>query len=75
MRFIISEDQWLEEYRKDKYKIWIRATLSDNLCYRFSQYEDWMDIKAICELNKLKVIKLKIYCNIILNKGLNLFLN
>jgi hypothetical protein len=58
MKFITSDDQWLEEYRKDKYKTWIRATLSDNLCYRFSLYEDWMDIKDICELNKLQVIKL-----------------
>jgi hypothetical protein len=60
MKFITSDSQWLEEYRQDKYKIWIRATLSDKLCYRFSNYEDWMDIKAICELNRLKVIRLGI---------------
>ena len=58
MNFITSETQWLEEYRKDKYKIWIRATLSNNICYRFSNYENWMELKTLCETNKLKVIKL-----------------
>lgn len=52
---ITSYDQWLEEYRKDKYKIWIRATLSNNQQYYLPDINQWKELKEICKTNKLKV--------------------
>jgi len=54
---ITSHKEWLEEYRKDKYKRWIRTTLSDNSEYYLPNYEDWYKIKNNCYKNNLKVIK------------------
>jgi hypothetical protein len=54
---ITSYEQWLQEYRKDKYKIWIRATLSNNQEYYLPDVKDWKDLKEICKTNKLKVKK------------------
>ncbi len=56
--FITSHEQWLEEYRKDKYKIWIRATLSNNIEYYLPDHNKWIELKSFCEKNKLKVNKL-----------------
>lgn len=57
MNFITSYDEWLEEYRKDKYKIWIRVSLSDNKEYYLPEFKQWVDLKQFCEDNKLRVIK------------------
>ncbi len=52
-----SYDQWLEEYRKDKYKIWIRATLSnDQECY-LPDIDSWKELKQLCQNLNLKVKK------------------
>jgi hypothetical protein len=56
--FITSHKQWLEEYRKDKYKIWIRATLSNNIEYYLPDHNKWIELKDLCDNNKLKVNKL-----------------
>jgi hypothetical protein len=56
--FITTHSQWLEEYRKDKYKIWIRATLSNGMEYYLPNHEHWMDLKTLCENQKLSVTKL-----------------
>jgi hypothetical protein len=55
---ITSHDQWLKEYRKDKYKVWIRATLSDSTEYYLPNHESWVELKPICENNKLNIIKI-----------------
>lgn len=52
---ITSYEQWLEEYRKDKYKIWIRATLSNNQQYYLPDINQWKELKEICKTSKLKV--------------------
>ena len=57
MNFITSYNGWLEEYRKDKYKIWIRASLSNNNEYYLPEFKQWMDLKQYCQDNKLKVTK------------------
>lgn len=52
---ISSYDQWLVEYRKDKYKIWVKITLSNNEERYFCEYKDWYDIKNYCISNKIDV--------------------
>jgi hypothetical protein len=54
---ITSYEQWLQEYRKDKYKIWIRATLSNDQEYYLPDINDWKNLKEVCKTNKLKVKK------------------
>lgn len=56
--FITSHEGWLEEYRKDKYKIWIRVTLSNGIEYYLPNHDEWLSIKTICNKEKLKVCKL-----------------
>jgi hypothetical protein len=55
--FINTHDQWLQEYRKDKYKVWIRVTLSNGIDYYLPDHESWLKLKPLCEKQKLKVIK------------------
>lgn len=52
---ISSYDQWLTEYRKDKYRIWVKITLSNNEEKYFCEYKDWYDIKNYCNANKIDV--------------------
>jgi len=54
---ITSYETWLEEYRKDKYKIWIKATLSDGTDIYLPEHRDWLKLKTHCENNKLKVTR------------------
>lgn len=58
MSLITSYEAWLQEYRKDKYNIWIRAILSNNTEYYLTNYKDWFEIKKICESQKLNVTKI-----------------
>jgi hypothetical protein len=50
-----SYNQWLEEYRKDKYKIWIKIILSNKEERYFSDYSDWYKIKKYCQDNLVNV--------------------
>lgn len=50
-----SYDQWLTEYRKDKYKIWVKITLSNSEERYFCNYEDWYKIKSYCKEALLNV--------------------
>lgn len=52
---ITSYDQWLEEYRKDKYKIWLKATLSDATEVYMPEHKDWLKLKNHCEIKKLGI--------------------
>jgi len=52
---ISSYDQWLVEYRKDKYKIWVKIILSNNEEKYFCDYKDWYNIKTYCNSNKIDV--------------------
>lgn len=58
INFITTHDKWLEEYRKDKYKVWIRATLSNNTEYYLPDHNHWIELKYLCDTQKLKVNKL-----------------
>lgn len=50
-----SYEQWLEEYRKDKYKIWIKICLCNGEERYFCEYKDWYKIKEYCTDNSLNV--------------------
>lgn len=44
-----SYDQWLNEYRKDKYQIWVKVSLSNGKERYFCDYKDWYLIKQYCQ--------------------------
>lgn len=56
--FITSYKDWLEEYKKDRHKTWIRVTLSNQLEIYLLDYSDWLDLKSYCESNNLSVHKI-----------------
>jgi len=53
--FITSYSDWLEEYKKDKYKTWIRATLSNDSEIYLKDYTEWMELKEHCITHKLAI--------------------
>jgi len=57
-QFINTYSDWLKEYKKNKTLTWFKVTLSDKLDYYFNQYEDWFDIKNICQSYKLNIISI-----------------
>ena len=65
--FITSHEEWLPEYRKNKYAIWIRVVLSNGQEIYFSDYNIWYDIKSKCEGEKLSIncVKLQYSSNVV----------
>lgn len=57
MSFITSYEEWLSEYRKDKYKVWIRATASNGTEYYLPEFKLWLELKKLCEEVGLGIIK------------------
>lgn len=55
--FITSYSDWLEEYKKDKYKTWIRAILSNDSEIYLKDYAEWLELKEYCLNNKLGIKK------------------
>lgn len=55
--FITSYKDWLEEYKKDKHKTWIRAILSNSIEIYLTDYSEWSELKSHCKDNKLSVKK------------------
>lgn len=55
---ISSYDQWLQEYKKDRYKTWVKVTLSNNEIRYFCDYKDWQKIKNLCKTDNLNVVEL-----------------
>jgi len=58
--FIDSHKRWEEEYLKDRYKIWIRAILSDGRELYLPEHRDWVRLKYYCESNHLSVTFVKL---------------
>jgi hypothetical protein len=56
--FITSPDEWIVEYRKDKYQIWIRVTASNKTEYYLQNYQKWVEFKNFCDNHKLKIDKI-----------------
>jgi len=56
--FITSYKDWLEEYRNDKNKTWIRAILSNGVEIYLLDYSEWLDLKSYCKEKKLSVKKI-----------------
>ena len=52
---LTSYDQWLEAYRADKYKIWVKVTLSNNEERYFCDYADWFKVKEYCTNSNIDV--------------------
>jgi hypothetical protein len=51
---IKNHEEWLIEYRKDKYKIWIIVHLSNNEIIYLKDYSEWTSLlKEYCENNNL----------------------
>lgn len=55
---IASHEDWLKEYRKDRYKTWIKATLSNNEIRYFHDYSDWKILKELCQNQSLDIVEL-----------------
>jgi len=55
--FITSYKDWLEEYKKDKQKTWIRAILSNGLEIYLVDYSEWLTLKGYCKENNLSIVK------------------
>ena len=58
--FINTHEQWLEHFRKDSYRIWLRATLSNGTDYYLPEHADWIRLKEVCEKEELNVDKVGI---------------
>jgi len=53
---IFSYQDWLKEYRKDKYKIWVKITLSNDQEIYFCDYKpDWFKVKEYCKNHTIDV--------------------
>lgn len=52
---IFSHSDWIKEYKKDKYKIWIRAKLSNDKEVYLSEYKEWFKLKEYCQNQKADV--------------------
>jgi hypothetical protein len=55
--FITKHSDWIEEYKKDTYKIWIRATLSDGIEVYLPEHSDWIRLKEVCKNSSLGIMK------------------
>jgi hypothetical protein len=58
--YITTHEQWLSEYRNDKWAIWVRVCLSDGREIRFKKYNTWLDIKETCLSGKLSIDSVKL---------------
>ena len=58
--YITTHDQWLEEYRKDKRVVWVRALLSSGEEIYFKDYDTWLDIKGKCDSESLNVNRISL---------------
>ena len=54
-----NKDSWLDEYRKNKFLVWIWVTLSDGQELGFNDYEDWYTIKSMVQINNLRIVMVK----------------
>jgi len=54
-RLVSSLEEWKAEYRKDKTKVWIVVTLSDDSLYFFNEFDDWYKIIERGKERQLKV--------------------
>jgi hypothetical protein len=57
INFIRSYQDWLEEYKKNKYNTWIRATLTNNEEIYLREYSEWLELKDYCKQKNLGVTK------------------
>jgi hypothetical protein len=52
---INTYSDWLEEYKKNKYKVWIKVSLNNLQEFYLRDYNEWFVIKQICKDNSLYV--------------------
>lgn len=56
--FIVGYDNWLKEYRKDKYNIWTKVVVDTKVEYYLRDQKEWLKFKEFCDSNKLKVLSI-----------------
>ena len=54
--FITSHEEWLKEYRKNKYNIWINIVCNDTKYY-LKDNKDWVKFVSYCNNQKLQIQK------------------
>jgi hypothetical protein len=55
---ICSHEDWLKEYRKDRYRTWVKVTLSNNETRYFCDYKEWQKVKELCKKQHLNVVEI-----------------
>ena len=53
--FITTYDEWYEEYKKDRDKVWILAHLTDGRIIYFEDFSVWLKIKELCSSEDIYV--------------------
>lgn len=48
-------ESWKTEYRKDKSRVWVIVTLSNDITYFFKDYSDWYRVIDIARANNMYV--------------------
>lgn len=56
----MTNQTWLEAYRKNKNAIWIKCTLSNGESLFFDEFDGWRTIKNICETQNIFLRKLSL---------------
>lgn len=56
----MTDQTWLEAYRKNKNAIWIKCTLSNGESLFFDKFDGWRTIKIICETQNIFIRKLSL---------------
>lgn len=57
-QFIIGYENWLQEYRKDKYNIWTKVKADNNIEYYLRDQKDWLRFKDFCDSHNTKVLSI-----------------
>ena len=55
-----SYDEWLKEHKKDRYRTWIKVTLSNSEIRYFCDYAEWQLVKEYCKKNTVDIVELGI---------------
>jgi hypothetical protein len=54
-QFITSQEDWLQEFKKDRYKIWIRVILSNGSSIYLPDHDHWLKLKDYCKDNHFSI--------------------
>jgi hypothetical protein len=65
--FITTYDDWHEEYKKDRDKVWVIAHLTDDRTIYFDDFSVWIKIKDLCSSENvyIKEIQFQFRSNVV----------